>query len=81
MYISKSNSEIEFVLVNVPDREEEVIDELRDAISSGFVGNVFYSSDTVLFVRKLSRRTIGIMNDLHGNIIRTYHVYIVVGVN
>ena len=81
MYISENDREIEFVLVSVPDREEEVIDELRDAIASGFVGNVFYSNDRVLFVRKLSRRTIGIINDLHRNSIRTYHAYLVVCMN
>ena len=78
MYISQDNKPIEFVLVNISDREEEVIDELRDAIASGFVGNVFYSIDRVLFVRKLSRHTIGIINDLHDNSIKTQHVYIVV---
>ena len=38
MYISENDREIEFVLVNISDREEEVIDELRDASS------VFYST-------------------------------------
>ena len=81
MYISQDNKPIEFVLVNVTDREEDIVSELRDAISSGFVGNLFYYHELILYIKKLNRRTIGIINDLHRNSIRTYHVYLVVGVS
>ena len=81
MYISENDREIEFVLVSVPDREEDIVSSLRQAIASGFVGNLFYYNELILYVKKLNRRTIGVINDLHGNSIRTYHVYIVVGVD
>jgi hypothetical protein len=81
MYISDNDREIEFVLVNISDREEDIVSSLRQAIASGFTGDVFYYNELILYVKKLNRRTIGVINDLHGNSIRTYHVYIVVGVD
>jgi hypothetical protein len=81
MYISDNDREIEFVLVNVPDREEDIVSSLRQAIASGFVGNLFYYNELILYTKKLNRRTIGILNDLHGNMIKTQHVYIVVCVD
>ena len=78
MYISENDREIEFVLVSVPDREEDIVSSLRQAIASGFAGDVFYYNEMILYVKKLNRRTIGVINDLHGNSIKTQHVYIVV---
>jgi hypothetical protein len=78
MYISENDREIEFVLVNISDREEDIVSSLRQAIASGFVGNLFYYREMILYIKKLSRRTIGVINDIHGNSIKTQHVYIVV---
>ena len=81
MYISENDREIEFVLVSVPDREEDIVSSLRQAIASGFTGDVFYYNELILYIKKLNRRTIGILNDIPGNSIRTYHAYLVVCVN
>jgi|SaaInlStandDraft_7_1057024.scaffolds.fasta_scaffold124444_1 hypothetical protein len=81
MYISENDREIEFVLVSVPDREEDIVSSLRQAIASGFVGNLFYYHELILYIKKLNRRTIGILNDIHRNSIRTYHAYLVVCMN
>ena len=78
IFISNNNKEIEFVLVNL-DRHDEVISELREALATGFSGNIFYCLDRVLLIRKLGRSTIKVINSLHDNILRTHHVFLVIG--
>ena len=78
IFISNNNKEVEFVLMNL-DRHEEVISELREALASGFSGNIFYCFDRVLLVRKIGRSTIEVINSLHDNILRTHHVFLIIG--
>ena len=77
MYISNDNREVEFVLINV-NNEEEIIEQLRKALARGFTGNIYHHNESILYIKKLSRYAISILNELYGNLYAT-HIYLVVG--
>ena len=76
MHFSADEREVEFVVINV-NNEEEIIEQLRKALARGFTGNIYHHNESILYMKKLSRYAISILNELYVNLKAT-HVYLVV---